>query len=313
MSTALLFAGQGSQYVGMVRDLVQDFSLAQTMMQQADDIMGTSLSEICFNGPAELLRETRYTQPALFVHEAILVAVLREQARDTFVYSTVAGHSLGEYSALFAAHVLDFETALRLVKLRGELMFAAGADRPGTMAAVIGMADEAVAELCAQITGSANGEQVIVPANYNCPGQLVVSGDAELVRASLPQFKAGGAKIAKELPVSGAFHSPLMKPAQDELAKAIHTAHFSSASVDVYVNTTAQALRSAQALQAALINQLVQPVQWTQSLQAMYSAGIREYIEIGPGNVLQGLTKRTVSDATIRGIDTAEHVRSFGE
>ncbi len=310
MSTALLFSGQGSQYVGMMRDLVEEFAIARDMVEQADAIMGVALSDICFHGPEELLRETRYTQTALFLHEAILVGILRANPDQPFMYSAVAGHSLGEYSALFSANVIDFTTAFQLVKLRGELMFAAGADRPGTMAAIIGMDDHSVATLCAEITRDADG-QIVVPANYNCPGLLVISGDAELDRASLPQFKARGAKIAKELPVSGAFHSPLMKPAQEELARAIHSSEFSSASVDVYVNATAQALRSAEDLKHALIDQLVQPVQWTQSLQAMYSAGIRTYIEIGPGNVLQGLVKRTHNDVAIRGIDKAEHVKAL--
>lgn len=307
---ALLFSGQGSQYVGMIRDIAEVFPQARTIIEEADEVFGSSLSAICFSGPDEVLRETRYTQPALFLHEAIIVSLLRTQCPEAIQCSAVAGHSLGEYGALFAAGVLDFRTALSLVSLRGELMFSAGEARPGTMAAIVGAEDAVVEELCHTITVNAGQGLVVVPANYNCPGQLVISGDAELLRQSLQQFKAQGAKIAKELQVSGAFHSPLMQPAQARLAEAIHAADFQDAIIPVYVNATAQPLTSASQLKSALIEQLVAPVRWTQSIRAMQASGIEEFVEIGPGTVLQGLVKRTVSGVSIRGIDTAIHIQA---
>lgn len=303
MATALVFSGQGSQYVGMMRDLADAFPQAKDMLAQADEIMGCALSTICFEGPAETLKETRYTQPALFVHEAILVKLLGGH----IPFHAVAGHSLGEYSALFAAGVVDFETGLRLVKLRGELMFRAGEERPGTMIAVVGLDDDKVRELCASLTSA---ENVIVAANFNSPGQIVISGSAEYLRAQIPAFKQAGAKMVKELPVSGAFHSPLMQSAQNELEKAIYQASFHEASVDVYANALAKPLRTANEIRAALVQQLTAPVLWTQSIQAMHTAGVTTFYELGPGNVLQGLVKRTVSGVTIGGVDTAEQLKN---
>jgi [acyl-carrier-protein] S-malonyltransferase len=305
MATALIFSGQGSQYVGMMRDLSEQFPQAAQMLAEADSIMGISLSTICFDGPAETLKETRYTQPALFVHEAILATLLKEK----IPFHAAAGHSLGEYSALFASGVIDFATGLRLVKLRGELMFRAGETLPGTMVAVVGMDDEKVRELCATLT---SGENVIVAANFNSPGQVVISGSAEHLRSKMPDFKAAGAKMVKELPVSGAFHSPLMQSAQDELEKAIYAATMQDASVDVYSNALAQPLRKTDALRAALVQQLTAPVLWTQSIQAMQAAGVESFTELGPGNILQGLVKRIVTGTVaISGVDTAEQVKAI--
>ncbi len=307
MATALVFSGQGSQYVGMMRDLHEHFPQALQMLAVADGIMGVSLSTICFDGPAETLKETRYTQPALFVHEAILATLLREK----LPFHASAGHSLGEYSALFAAGVVDFETGLGLVKLRGELMFRAGETLPGTMAAVVGMDDDKVRELCATLT---SGDNVIVAANFNSPGQVVISGSADYLRSKMPDFKAAGAKLVKELPVSGAFHSPLMQSAQNELEKAIYAADMRDASVEVYANALAKPLRKADDIRAALVQQLTAPVLWTQSIQAMQTAGVDTFYEIGPGNVLQGLVKRTVTGTvTIGGFDTAEQVKTFSK
>ncbi len=305
--TALLFSGQGSQYVGMAKDLAREFPQASAMLQNADAIMGFSLSTICFEGPAETLKETRYTQPALFVHEAILATLLH----DRLPFHAVAGHSLGEYSALFAAGVLDFETALTLVKLRGELMFRAGEKQPGTMAAVVGLADEKVQEVCESLNKPDSADEIIVAANFNSPGQVVISGSADYLRANMAAFKQAGAKMVKELPVSGAFHSPLMASAKDELEKAIYQATVSDAMVDVYANALAKPLRKADDIRAALVQQLVAPVLWTQSLVAMREAGITTFYEMGPGNVLQGLVKRTVEGATIGGFDTAEQVKAL--
>jgi [acyl-carrier-protein] S-malonyltransferase len=302
MATALLFPGQGSQYVGMMRDLSEQFPEAARMLTDADSIMNISLSAMCFDGPAEVLKETRYTQPALFVHEAILMTLLR----DKLPFEAAAGHSLGEYSALFAAGVLDFETGLRLVKLRGELMFQAGEMLPGAMAAVVGLDNGKVLELCNAFTDSDN---VIVAANFNSPGQVVISGSAEHLRSKLRDFKAAGAKLVKELPVSGAFHSPLMQSAQSELEEAIHAATMRDANMDVYANALAKPLRCADDIRAALVQQLTAPVLWTQSVLAMEADGVDIFYELGPGNVLQGLVKRTVSGAvTLGGFDTAEQV-----
>jgi [acyl-carrier-protein] S-malonyltransferase len=304
MATALVFSGQGSQYVGMMRDLNEQFPQAAEMLAIADGIMGVSLRTICFDGPSETLKETRYTQPALFVHEAVLATLLREK----LPFHATAGHSLGEYSALFAAGVVDFETGLRLVKLRGALMFRAGETLPGTMAAVVGMDDDAVRELCGSLT---DGDNIIVAANFNSPGQVVISGSAEYLRSKMPDFKAAGAKLVKELPVSGAFHSPLMQSAQNELENAIFAATMHDARVDVYANALAKPLRKAHDIRNALVQQLTAPVLWTQSIQAMQTAGIDTFTELGPGNVLQGLVKRTVTGAvTISGFDTAAQVKA---
>ena len=303
MSTALLFAGQGSQYVGMMRDLADEFPAAQALIQRADDLLGYSLSSIAFEGPEQRLKETRYTQPALFLHEAVLVDMLR----DRLAFRAVAGHSLGEYSALYAAGVLDFDTAMRLVQLRGTLMFEAGEKLPGTMFAVIGLDDEKVQAICDRLNG---GEHVVVAANFNAPGQVVVSGSAQYLRDNAMVFKEEGARMVVELPVSGAFHSPLLESARERLAEAINAADFRSAAVDVYCNVDVAPVRDAGELRARLIRQLVSPVLWTQTMRAMQQAGIGEFCEIGPGAVLQGLLKRTLQGVSFRGIDKAADVRS---
>ncbi len=301
MATAFLFSGQGSQYVGMAKDLMNDQRAAQ-LFRQADEILGFSLTNICHEGPAELLRETRYTQPALFVHEAAILAVLDNRLQA----DALAGHSLGEYSALYYAGVFGFDDALKLVALRAKLMFEAGIEKPGTMAAVVGLPDEKVEELCASIP---NG--VVAAANYNSPGQVVVSGEAQILRDSLSLFKEAGARMVTELQVSGAFHSPLMKPAQERLAEAIHATNFHDANVDVYCNADASSHRSSHTLKEKLIAQLVSPVRWTQSLQAMQNAGIDRFVEIGPGKVLQGLVKRSLQGVGISGLDTAADLASI--
>ncbi|MBI3259570.1 MAG: ACP S-malonyltransferase [Ignavibacteriae bacterium] len=301
---ALLFAGQGSQYVGMIKGLADEFPQAKARMEQADSILGFSLSSICYDGPVEILKETRYTQPALFVHEAILVDLLR----DKLEFSAVAGHSLGEYSALYAAGVLGFDDTLKLVALRGELMFRAGEDKPGTMIAVIGLADEVVNNICEKLNGNGG---VIVAANYNSPGQVVVSGSADFLRQHIATFKEAGARMVTELPVSGAFHSPLLISAKERLAEAIHSTRFNDSSVDVYCNVSAKPEKNADELRNSLIEQLVSPVRWTETMKNMQSASITNFIEIGPGKVLQGLVKRTLSGATFSGFDIASDVQKI--
>lgn len=303
--TACIFSGQGSQYVGMMSDLTRDFDHASMRMKQACDIAGFALDTICFEGPAEILKETRYTQPALFVHEAILWDLVGSYlSSDAF-----AGHSLGEYSALYAAGVMSFEDALRLVLLRGSLMFSAGNEKPGTMFAVIGMGDEQVASLCDELSA----EGVIVPANFNSPGQIVLSGDAEYLRSKAPLFKEAGARMVTELQVSGAFHSPLMGSAADELGKAIDAVHFNTPTHPVYPNVTGTSITDPLELKRLLLAQLTAPVLWAQSLQAMHQSGIEIFCEIGPGKVLQGLVKRTINDPAIhiRGIDTSNDIQAI--
>lgn len=305
MKTALIFSGQGSQYVGMAKDLYERFDAARALIDTADQQLQFDLKGLMFDGPAESLTETRNTQPALFVHEAALLATTNIASTA----SCVAGHSLGEYSALYAAGVLSFEDALRLVRLRGELMFAAGQSLPGTMAAVVGLEDDAVRQICAELNSSPDA--VIVAANFNAPGQVVVSGSAEHVRASMPAFKERGAKMVKELQVSGAFHSPLLDSAKSALAEALASTQFNDAKIDVYVNVSASPMRSGADLRAAAIEQLTSAVLWTQTMRSMGEHGVEKFVEIGPGKVLQGLVKRTVENVTIDGIDTAADVDRY--
>lgn len=300
MKTAFLFPGQGSQYVGMMKDLYESFPIAKETIDNANEILGFELSKICFDGPADELKKTKYTQPALFLHSAILARIIGKAIE----FHSVAGHSVGEYSALYAAEVLTFEDALRLVALRGELMFNTGEFVPGTMFAIIGAEDSLVERVCRELTEKGNGN-IVVAANYNCPGQLVVSGSANYLRENVDAFKKAGAKIVKELPVSGAFHSPLMKPVRDELSKSIELIPFADARVPVYVNVEARPVTDGKRLKQLLVEQLTSPVKWTQSILQMRDDGITKFIEIGAGNVLQGLVKRTVTDCEILGTDNA--------
>jgi len=306
MKTALLAPGQGSQYVGMMKDLYEHYPQAKDLIDLADEILGYKLSQICFNGPLEELKKTKYTQPALFLHSAVVYEILK----DKLEFDCVAGHSVGEYAALYWAGVLKFEDALRLVSLRGELMYKAGEYAPGTMFAVIGASDEAVENVCKLLNQNTVGA-VVVPANYNCPGQLVVSGSADFLRQNVEEFKKAGAKLVKELVVSGAFHSPLMEPAKKELEKAILEIEFKDAKVPVYQNVTAKPTTNAEEIKTALINQLTSPVLWTQTILEMHRNGVRRFIELGAGNVLQGLVKRTVTDCEIIGLDKLEDILKF--
>ena len=306
MKTALLFSGQGSQYVGMLKDVYERFPAAAELIRKADSLLGFSLSSICFEGPAETLKETRYTQPALFMHSAVMTEIIRKK----ILIDALAGHSVGEYSALFAAGVLTFEDALSLVAYRGELMFRAGEIAPGTMFAIINLADEKVEELCGELTKKGNGN-VTVPANYNCPGQLVVSGSAQYLRDNAHLFKEAGARMVMELPVSGAFHSPLLQPAKEKLAEKILKINFSDAVIPVYSNVYAKPITQADDIREALILQLMSPVKWTQSLIEMNNNGITKFIEVGPGTVLQGLVKRTLKDIDVTGLDKADDAEKF--
>lgn len=306
MKTALVFSGQGSQYVGMMKDINEKYPTAKEIIAKADSVLGYSLSSICFDGPNEELKKTKYTQPAIFLHSALLVELLGGKLN----FDGVAGHSIGEYAALFAAGSLKFEDALRLVSLRGELMFSAGVEVPGTMFAVIGMDDEKVIEVCSGLTEKSKGNHVVA-ANFNSPGQIVVSGSAQYLRDNIGEFKASGAKMVKELEVSGAFHSPLMEPAKNELEKAIEKIEFKDAKVPLYTNVYAKPIQKAEELKSALILQLTSPVLWSQTLNAMKNDGYNNFTEIGPGKVLQGLVKRTLTDIEIGGIDTVGEVENY--
>ncbi len=320
MKTALLFSGQGSQYVGMMKDIIETYPSAKTQVESADKILGYELSKICIEGPLETLKETRYTQPALFLHSSLIIDILRQAQDDnrqsqnagkqSINFSGVAGHSIGEYAALYSAGVLDFKDALTLVALRGDLMFRAGEVEPGTMFAVINLDDKIVEEVCISLT-DASKRLFVVPANFNSPGQIVISGSAGHLRNNIEKFKEAGARMVKELVVSGAFHSPLMEPAKKELEKAILNTEFKDATVPVYVNYTGKPVTNAKELQSSLIEQLTSPVLWTQTLNNMKSDGFDKYIEVGAGSVLQGLVKRTLSDVEIEGIDKGEDLIKY--
>lgn len=279
---AYVFPGQGAQFSGMGKDLYESSDLAKEMFQKANEILGFDIQRIMFEGTDEELKQTKVTQPAIFLHSTILAACLG----DSFKPDMVAGHSLGEISALVANKTLSFEDGLKLVSKRALAMQAACEAEPSTMAAILGLEDDVVEEICGQIEG------VVVPANYNCPGQLVISGSVPAVEAACAKLTEAGAKRAMILQVGGAFHSPLMEPARAELAAAIEATHFNTPICPVYQNTTAAAVTDPVAIQKNLIEQLTAPVRWTQTMQQMIADGAAEVIEVGPGKVLQGLFKK---------------------
>lgn len=289
MKNAYIFPGQGAQFVGMGKDLFDTNKEANALFHEANGILGFRITDEMFEGTEEALKETRVTQPAIFLHSVILAKTLG----NSFKPDMVAGHSLGEFSALVANGTLSFEDGLNLVAQRSFAMQKACELQPSTMAAILGLEDEKVEEICASING------IVVPANYNCPGQLVISGEVDAVNAACEAMKAAGAKRALVLNVGGAFHSPLMEPAREKLAAAIEATHFSNPICPVYQNVTASAVFNPDEIKKNLVAQLTAPVRWTQSVQAMVADGATHFTEIGPGKVLQGLVKKIHRDAEV--------------
>jgi [acyl-carrier-protein] S-malonyltransferase len=283
---AYVFPGQGAQFTGMGKDLYEQSPLAKALFEQANDILGFRITDIMFDGTAEALKETKVTQPAVFLHSVILAKTLTD-----FAPEMVAGHSLGEFSALVANGTLSFEDGLRLVSQRAMAMQKACELAPSTMAAVLGLDDAIVEQICAETEG------VVVAANYNCPGQLVISGAVSAVEAACEALKAAGARRALVLPVGGAFHSPMMEPAREELAAAIEATVFSTPSCPVYQNVTASAVADPAEIKKNLIIQLTAPVKWTQSVQQMIADGATSFTEVGPGKVLAGLINKIDKEA----------------
>ncbi len=279
---AYVFPGQGSQFVGIGKDLYNNFEQANALFEQANEILGFRITDIMFDGTDEALKQTNVTQPAIFLHSVITAKLMG----DNFKADMVAGHSLGEFSALVASQSLTFEDGLKLVSQRAQAMQKACEQNPSTMAAILGLEDEAVEKVCANTDG------VVVAANYNCPGQLVISGSHEAIDAACETAKEAGAKRALKLPVGGAFHSPLMEPARVQLEAAIANTHFKNPICPIYQNVTASAISDAEAIQQNLIAQLTAPVRWTQTMHQMIEDGATDFTEVGPGKVLQGLVKK---------------------
>ena len=279
---AYIFPGQGAQFSGMGLDLYENSPLAQELFEKANEILGFSITDVMFEGTAEDLKETKVTQPAIFLHSVILAKILG----DTFKPDMVAGHSLGEFSALVAAGALTFEDGLKLVSQRAQAMQKACELQPSTMAAVLGLEDDVVENICAITEG------IVVAANYNCPGQLVISGEVDAINRACETLKEEGARRALVLPVGGAFHSPMMEPAREELAAAIENTTFSKPNCPIYQNVTATAITDENEIKANLISQLTAPVRWTQSVQQMVADGASLFTEVGPGKVLQGLVRK---------------------
>lgn len=299
---AFLFPGQGSQYIGMAKDLFEKSVEAKEMIKTADDALGINLSYIMFNGPEEQLKQTEYTQPAIFLHSVILASLIR-----TLQPEASAGHSLGEYSALVSANAIQFYDAIKLVRARGKAMQQAGIDNPGTLAAIVGLDPQKVIEICKE----ASFVGIVQCANFNSPGQIVISGSIDGVRKAMELCKANGAKLVKELVVSGAFHSPLMQSAKDTLLAVLVFTPFYDARFPVYANVTAKPVIKKDEIKNLLHEQVTSPVRWEETIKNMIAAGFDEFYEIGPGKVLQGLVKRINPDVKLLGIDKYEDLEQY--
>lgn len=299
---AFLFPGQGSQYIGMAKDLFDNSVEAKEMIKTADDALGINLSYIMFNGPEEQLKQTEFTQPAIFLHSVILASIIR-----TLSPQATAGHSLGEYSALVSAGAMQFYDAVTLVRERGKAMQQAGIDNPGTLAAIVGLNPEIVENLCVE----ASKEGIVQCANFNSPGQIVISGSIAGVRKAMELCKSNGAKLVKELVVSGAFHSPLMQSAKDYVLNVLNETPIYNARFPVYANVTAKPVTDKGEIKKMLFEQVTSPVRWEETIKNMVSDGFDEFYEIGPGKVLQGLVKRINPDVKIFGIDKFEDVEKY--
>ncbi len=292
---AFVFPGQGSQFSGMGKNLYDSNEAAKALFEKANEIVGFRISDIMFEGTDEQLKQTNVTQPAIFIHSVVAYLTMEQAHPDM-----VAGHSLGEFSALVANKTLSFEDALRLVSIRAKAMQSACELQPSTMAAVLALADDKVEEICASV--SKESGEVVVPANYNCPGQLVISGSTKGIEIACEQMKAAGAKRALVLPVGGAFHSPLMEPAKIELAAAIQATTFNTPICPVYQNVVAKAVTDPTQIKENLIAQLTGAVKWTQTVQAMVTDGATDFTEVGPGKVLQGLVQKVHKEAVVNGV-----------
>lgn len=290
---AYIFPGQGAQFPGMGLDLYEQSSVAKSLFEEANSILGFDITKIMFEGSAEDLKQTNVTQPAIFLHSVILAKSMGQQ----FKPEMVAGHSLGEFSALVANNTLSFEQGLKLVAQRADAMQKACVSTEGTMAAVLGLEDELVESVCAEIEG------IVVAANYNCPGQLVISGAIEPIHAACELLKEKGARRALVLPVGGAFHSPLMEPAREQLATAIEQTTFNTPNCPIYQNVCAKAVQNTTEIKTNLIAQLTSPVRWTQSVEQMITDGAQHFIEVGPGKVLQGLMRKINKVVNTSGAD----------
>jgi len=305
MKYAFIFPGQASQFVGMARDLYEQFDLAREYFDKANDILGLDLKKLCFEGPEEELKQTYITQPAIFVHSTIVAGLLKQKGIEP---QAVAGHSLGEYSALVAAGAFDFESGFRLVKERSRLMFQAGQSRPGTMGAIIGLEDDQVKEICASL----KSEGIVQPANFNSPGQVAISGERDVVLKALEVSREKGARKAVELEVSGAFHSPLMEEAIEGLQKAIASTDIKDIDIPVYTNVTAGPVKKSAEVGELLLKQLSSPVRWREIIENMAKDGFENFAEVGPGKVLKGLHKRINRDLDCQTCGTVEELNTFG-
>ena len=306
MKRAFIFPGQASQFVGMGKDLYEQFDPAKKYFNLANEILDRDLKQICFEGPEEELKQTYNTQPAIFVHSVIVFELLKDK---NILPEGAAGHSLGEYSALVAAGSLSFEDGLRLVKIRSELMYRAGKEKPGTMAALIGLTPEQVYELCENL----KGDGIIQPANFNSPGQIAISGEVDVIRKAIEAAKDMGARKAVELVVSGAFHSPLMESAQEGLKDALEQTAFKDANVPLYPNVSANPIQNKNQIRDMLYEQLSKPVLWQKSMENMIKDGYDKFYEIGPGKVLKGLLKRIDRSVPCIEIGTIQNLENIGE